>query len=127
MTTNMLDTIHANVHNLPSAKVAGYVTGSEIIKWTDADFAEFPDAVRINQTNGSDPLLGNVLDIEDHANCAGSDRAAKVRHEVEAERLTCMSMDPTFKRLLRVLRLSASRLISGTPILTSAWLRQLPS
>jgi hypothetical protein len=64
----MADTIHDNVRNLPtSLRVAGYVTGSKDIKWTDADWAKFKRHVRINQFPGVDDKLGNVLDIENRA------------------------------------------------------------
>lgn len=44
------DAIHANVAHLPNGQVAGYVTGSNIIKWTDADWKLHPNAIRIDQS-----------------------------------------------------------------------------
>lgn len=72
LTELMIDTIHANVGNVPvsTPKVAGYDTGSEIIQWTDADWARFPnsDHIIINQApDPFNPLLGYVYDSEDGA------------------------------------------------------------
>lgn len=66
---DMMDTIRTSVHNIPQScqKVAGYVTGSGDIPWTDAEWALFPHAghVTINQAPGSSqPFIGNVKDIE---------------------------------------------------------------
>ena len=44
------DAIHANVSHLPHGQAGGYVTGSSIIKWTDADWNKHPDAIRIDQS-----------------------------------------------------------------------------
>jgi len=63
----MVDTIHLNVGCIPvqCPKVAGYVTGTPDIVWTQDDWARFRGSkVTVNQRNCSDPLLGNVLDIE---------------------------------------------------------------
>jgi hypothetical protein len=63
----MVDTIHLNVSSIPlrCPKVAGYVTGTPEIIWTQGDWNRFRGAkITVNQQNNSDPLLGNVLDIE---------------------------------------------------------------
>lgn len=64
----MIDAIHGDVSSIPagSQKVAGYVTGSSDIEWTAKDWARFATTakVRINQMPGSDPLLGDLLDVE---------------------------------------------------------------
>jgi hypothetical protein len=64
----MIDAIHSDVASIPAGapKVAGYVTGSSDIQWTPEDWVRFATTakVRINQMPGSDPLLGDVLDVE---------------------------------------------------------------
>jgi hypothetical protein len=63
----MIDATHDNVSSIPPSapKVAGYVTGSGGIRWTAADWARFSGVkVGINQRPDSDPLLGDVLDVE---------------------------------------------------------------
>src|SRR5260370_16008426 len=63
----MSDATHENIGHLPHGQAAGYVTGSPSIKWTPADWAAHPGAVRIAQS----PLLtadeapyADVLDVE---------------------------------------------------------------
>lgn len=68
----MMDTIRTNAHNIPQScqKVAGYVTGSGSVPWTDAEWALFPHAahVMINQAPGSaQPFIGVVKDVEAEA------------------------------------------------------------
>jgi hypothetical protein len=67
----MIDAIHGCVSSIPARaqKVAGYVTGSSDIQWTAQDWARFATTakVRINQMPGTNPLLGDVLDVEDGA------------------------------------------------------------
>jgi len=63
----MADTIHIAVRSIPAGaqKVAGYVTGSSDVRWTAEDWARFNGVkVGINQMAGSDPLLGDVFDVE---------------------------------------------------------------
>lgn len=67
--SDMVDAIHANVGNVSTAvpKVAGYVTGTPDIEWTDADWQRFPSSghVRIDQGHGSLLIDGvDVYDIE---------------------------------------------------------------
>jgi hypothetical protein len=58
MSTNMIDSIHATCHNIPTGtrKVAGYVTGSADIRWRRADWDRFSPRhtglVRIDQSFG---------------------------------------------------------------------------
>lgn len=65
--SDMVDAIHANVGNIGTAvpKVAGYVTGTPDIEWTDADWARFPNSghVRIDQGHGG--LLIDGVDVYD--------------------------------------------------------------
>jgi hypothetical protein len=70
-TTVMIDTIHADVGNIPvnTPKVAGYSTGTPDIRWTAADWDRFPRSgkVRINQdgsTDVSEASIANVADFE---------------------------------------------------------------
>lgn len=45
-------------------KVAGYTTGTPDIRWTAEQFAQFPDAIRIDQdARASDPTA-DILDVE---------------------------------------------------------------
>lgn len=66
----MLDTIHASVRNVPgnASFVAGYVSGTPDIQWTETDWALFPHSrkIRIYQGYGPEPALGDfdVLDCE---------------------------------------------------------------
>jgi hypothetical protein len=68
-TVTMFDTIHNTAGNIPASaqKLAGYVTGSPDIKWTDADWKMRPHAghVRIDQQAGPGiPWLADAADIE---------------------------------------------------------------
>ena len=69
-TTVMIDTIHADVGNIPvtTPKVAGYVTGPPDIRWTAADWDRFPKAgkVRINQDGSTDVSEAGVADVADY-------------------------------------------------------------
>ena len=62
----VFDATHDNVGALPAgAQVAGYSTGTGThIKWTDADFAAHPGAVRIDQDPAASDPTADVLDIE---------------------------------------------------------------
>jgi hypothetical protein len=63
----MFDTIHEFASIIPAdaPKVAGYVTGSPGVRWTAEDWVRFSGVkVGINQMPGSDPLLGDVFDVE---------------------------------------------------------------
>lgn len=82
----MIDSIHPTSRNIPvsAAQVAGYVTGTPLVKWTDSDWARFDPAhtgmIRINQDPGSIPLLGHVLDVEQGAwTNSGAVKAASER------------------------------------------------
>jgi hypothetical protein len=57
------DAIHANIGHLPPGVAAGYTTGSADIRWTAADWAAHPGAVRICQDTGSD-VTADCLDVE---------------------------------------------------------------
>jgi hypothetical protein len=67
----MIDATHDNVDSIPAnaVQVAGYVTGSGGVEWKEVDWTRFATAakVRINQMPGSDPLVGDVLDVEPRA------------------------------------------------------------
>lgn len=70
----MYDAIHADAGHVPAdaLKVAGYVTGSPEILWTDPDWKRFPHAgkVAIDQSPDGDLYAGNkagVYDIEANA------------------------------------------------------------
>jgi peptidoglycan hydrolase-like protein with peptidoglycan-binding domain len=62
----VFDATHDNIGALPKgAQVAGYTTGTGThIRWTDADFAAHPGAVRIDQDPLASDPTADVLDIE---------------------------------------------------------------
>lgn len=66
--TTGADAIAANFHVLKKGtQVGGYTTGSSDIRWTAAMWAEFPDAVRIDQDAGASDHTADVLDVESGA------------------------------------------------------------
>jgi len=60
------DATHDNIGVLPAgAQVAGYTTGTgPHVRWTAADFAAHPGAVRIDQDPAASDPTADVLDIE---------------------------------------------------------------
>lgn len=89
-TVDMADCIHASVSHLPLnlPKVGGYVTGTPDIQWVDSDWNRFAHSghVRINQQDGSDPLHGEVLDVEPGAwTVPAAVAALKARHNAGRE------------------------------------------
>jgi peptidoglycan hydrolase-like protein with peptidoglycan-binding domain len=62
----VFDATHDNIGALPKgAQVAGYTTGTgTLIRWTAADFAAHPGAVRIDQDPAASDPTADVLDIE---------------------------------------------------------------
>src|SRR5690242_9680315 len=58
------DAIHANVGQLPPGQAAGYTTGTSDIRWTSADWAAHPGAVRIDQDFAALDPSADVLDVE---------------------------------------------------------------
>lgn len=66
--TTCADAISANFHVLTKGtQVAGYTTGSPDIKWTTAQWAEFPDAIRIDQDPAAADHTADILDVESGA------------------------------------------------------------
>lgn len=61
------DCIHANIGRAPAGLLAGYTTGSSDTKWTDADWAAHPGAVRIDQDPAASDSTADVLDVENGA------------------------------------------------------------
>lgn len=61
------DAIHANIGHLPPGQEAGYTTGTPNIRWTDADWAAHPGAVRICQDATDSDATADVLDVERYA------------------------------------------------------------
>lgn len=61
------DATHANLAGAPAGQGAGYTTGSKDIKWTAADFAARPGAVRICQDAAASDATADVLDVETFA------------------------------------------------------------
>jgi peptidoglycan hydrolase-like protein with peptidoglycan-binding domain len=66
LTVLVFDATHDNIAELPDGvQVAGYTTGiGTHIRWTDADFAAHPGAVRIDQDPAASDPTADVLDIE---------------------------------------------------------------
>jgi hypothetical protein len=62
------DVTGSNLAHLPAgfAVLAGYSTGSEGIPWSEAQWAEHPDAIRIDQSPADTPAgeTADVLDVE---------------------------------------------------------------
>jgi hypothetical protein len=59
------DTTHANITHLPPGQqAAGYTTGPPFIKWTDADWAAHPGALRIDQDFAASDFTADYLDVE---------------------------------------------------------------
>jgi hypothetical protein len=58
------DAIHVNVPHLPPGQACGYTTGTADIRWTAADWAKHPDAVRIDQDYRASDWTADVLDVE---------------------------------------------------------------
>lgn len=62
------DATHDNIDHLPSGGVdAGYTTGTPDIRWTGADWASHPAAVRICQDSAASDATADVLDVERYA------------------------------------------------------------
>lgn len=58
------DCTHANIGRAPAGLLAGYTTGSDGIRWTGADWAAHPDAVRIDQDPAASDDTADILDVE---------------------------------------------------------------
>jgi hypothetical protein len=63
-TVTVCDATHANIGHLPHGAAAGYTTGSADIRWTAADWAAHPGAVRIDQDPAASDKTADVLDVE---------------------------------------------------------------
>ncbi len=67
--TLMIDAIQANAGNIPvsTPKVAGYVTGTPDIRWTQSDWERFPDAgtVHIDQSPELAAYGSNAASVAD--------------------------------------------------------------
>ena len=86
MTTVLVcDATHDNISHLPHGQAAGYSTGTgSHIRWTAADWAAHPGAVRIDQDPQASDPAADVLDVEQGAaspgNCPGWVRRARVSY-----------------------------------------------
>jgi hypothetical protein len=76
MTTTMIDAIGASAGHIPASapKVAGYVTGTGVVPWDDADWARFPHSghVRIDQSPAGATYAAGKADVYDIENLAGT-------------------------------------------------------
>src|SRR5208282_1967211 len=74
--TVMIDAIGADSANIPAdaPKVAGYVTGSDGVPWTAADWARFIQAghVRIDQSPTLSAWASGAADVADMENGAAT-------------------------------------------------------
>jgi hypothetical protein len=61
------DCTRANIGRAPAGLLAGYTTGSSDIRWTAADWAAHPGAVRIDQDPAASDGTADVLDVEQYA------------------------------------------------------------
>lgn len=63
-----IDATHANLAQLPPGlQYAGYSTGTPDIRWTDADWAAHPGALRICQDDGLTDATADYADVERYA------------------------------------------------------------
>lgn len=70
--TTVYDCTGANIGSFkvpPGVLLAGYITGSGEVPWTDAQFSRFPGAVRIDQSPQNTPAdeTADVIDMESEA------------------------------------------------------------
>jgi len=64
-TVQVFDATHDNISHLPHGRAAGYSTGAgSHIRWTPADWAAHPGAVRIDQDPAASDATADVLDVE---------------------------------------------------------------
>ena len=71
-TIQVFDATHDNISHLPAGQAAGYSTGSGThIRWTAADWAAHPGAVRIDQDPAASDPTADVLDVETGAASPG--------------------------------------------------------
>jgi hypothetical protein len=67
-TVTVCDATHDNISHLPPGQAAGYSTGiGPHIRWTAADWAAHPGAVRIDQDPAASDPTADVLDVESGA------------------------------------------------------------
>lgn len=60
-----IDCTHVNIPQLPPGlQYAGYSTGSQDVRWTAADWAAHPGALRIDQDAGASDGTADYLDVE---------------------------------------------------------------
>ena len=69
MTTIAYDAIGVNVTTMPAGQHCGYMTGSGVVPWTEAQWVNDPSAVRIDQApvNTIPDETADVLDVESGA------------------------------------------------------------
>lgn len=68
--TVVYDATHDYIGSLPpGASYAGYTTGTDGIPWTDADWAKYPDAIRIDQSPSASEW-DSKADVDDYENGA---------------------------------------------------------
>jgi hypothetical protein len=74
--TLMIDATHDNIGNIPvsTPKVAGYITGTPSVKWTEQDWDCFPAAgkLRIDQSPSLASYAGNAASVADIEPGAGT-------------------------------------------------------
>jgi hypothetical protein len=61
------DATHSDLGGVPAGQGAGYTTGTPDIKWTDADWAAHPGAVRIDQDGRASDTTADIADVEAYA------------------------------------------------------------
>jgi hypothetical protein len=66
----MCDATHENIAHLPPGQSLGYSTGTETVKWTQADWAAHPGAVRLDQSPTVEPEIDAASDGDDYENSA---------------------------------------------------------
>lgn len=92
----MLDTVRTTAHHIPvdTPYVGGYITGSGVVPWTQAEWEGFPHShlVYINQDPGAhpDPRSWSVLDMETGAHTPASVAAEHKLHIDAGVQWTCV-------------------------------------
>jgi hypothetical protein len=58
------DATHENIGHLPAGLAAGYTTGTDNIRWTEADWIAHPSALRFCQDAEATDNTADILDVE---------------------------------------------------------------
>lgn len=122
LVNSVLVTVHDATGNnegtLPAGMAAGYLTGSDGIAWTAAQFSAHPGALRIDQAPSADVPTADVLDVEGGAAQPGSAPAW-----VGIARRSIAVKARIGQRILPVIYMSASNVTTVINSLTGAGIK----